>query len=288
MTRRPVTRVMWASLAAVTVTACGGTTAERSAVTTQSPITTDPIVASQATIPTEATITPPTSADRPDATVIAPVPAASEESAPIRSVTLGGRGSEYGVPDRGIVDLGVSARRATVIEATTAASDAGAAMIAALEAVGVPTSDVQTSQFSIQPYYSQWDYTVIAGYETTLGYRVVVPDVAALGSTLATAVEAGGDSVRAWSVSFEGDPADHIDAARAAAWADVRARAAATALEIGEPIGKLLDVHEKVLLTSPAGMSQGGEGDSASFEVPVSPGVVGVIVLLTVTYQIGE
>jgi hypothetical protein len=34
-------------------------------------------------------------------------------------------------------------------------------------------------------------------------------------------------------------------------------------------------------------MMQGGEGDSASFDIPISPGVVGVIVLLTVTYAIG-
>jgi len=35
-------------------------------------------------------------------------------------------------------------------------------------------------------------------------------------------------------------------------------------------------------------MSQGGQGDSASFDIPVSPGVVGVVVLLTVTFAIGE
>jgi hypothetical protein len=34
-------------------------------------------------------------------------------------------------------------------------------------------------------------------------------------------------------------------------------------------------------------MRRCGEGDSASFDISISPGVVGVIVLLTVTYAIG-
>jgi uncharacterized protein YggE len=152
----------------------------------------------------------------------------------------------------------------------------------------LPASNIQTSQFSIQPTYDQYNYTLITGYETSIGYRVTMPDVLTLGGVLARATEAGGDSVRAWSVGFEGDPAAHIDAARAAAWNDVRARAQATAEEIGEPLGQVVDVHEKMLVTSPSGMMQGGEGDSASFEIPVSPGVVGVIVLLTVTYEIGS
>ena len=160
-------------------------------------------------------------------------------------------------------------------------------MIAALKAAGIPDDGIQTSQFSIHPYSNQYDYNQIDGYETTLGYRVTVPDVGELGELLADAVGSGGDSVRAWSIGFAGEPADHMAAARSQAWDDVRARAAATASEIGEPLGAVLDVHEKVLVTSPQGMMQGGEGDSASFDIPISPGVVGVIVLLTVTYAIG-
>jgi uncharacterized protein YggE len=218
------------------------------------------------------------------ATASAPTePAAAE---PTRSITVGGMGAEYGPPSRTVVDIGVSARRPTVTEATQQASAAGAALIAALQAGGIPAEGIQTSQFGINPTYDQYDYARVVGYETQIGYRVTVPDVGELGAVLGRAVESGGDSVRAWSISFAGEPADHMAAARAEAWEDVRGRAAATAGEIGEPLGDVLDVHEKVLVTSPQGMMQGGEGDSASFDIPISPGVVGVIVLLTVTYAI--
>jgi hypothetical protein len=51
-------------------------------------------------------------------------------------------------------------------------------------------------------------------------------------------------------------------------------------------LGPVLDAHEKVLITSPQGMGQGGEGDSASFDVPISPGLSGVVILLTVTFGV--
>lgn len=224
-----------------------------------------------------------------DSSTAATATAATEPTAaePTRSITVGGMGAEYGPPSRTVVDIGVSARRPTVNEATQQASAAGAALIAALRANGVSAEGIQTSQFGINPTHDQHDYTRIIGYETQIGYRVTVADVGELGAVLGRAVQAGGDSVRAWSISFAGEPADHMTAARAEAWEDVRGRAAATADEISEPLGEVLDVHEKVLVTSPQGMMQGGEGDSASFDIPISPGVVGVIVLLTVTYAIG-
>ncbi|MGB8360818.1 MAG: hypothetical protein WCE80_05415, partial [Acidimicrobiia bacterium] len=70
------------------------------------------------------------------------------------------------------------------------------------------------------------------------------------------------------------------------AWADVAHRAEDTARLAGASLGAVLDVHEKVLVSTSTGMYQGGEGDAASFDIPVSPGVSGVVVLLTVTYEI--
>lgn len=238
-----------------------------------------------------ATQTPGTSA------VIEETATASDETVPAdtsgvevdtaRHITVGGSGADYGPPDRSVVDIGVSARRPSVAEATQQASAAGASMIDALEAAGVAADDIQTSQFGVNPYNDEFDYTRVVGYESQIGYRVTISDPGDLGSVLARAIEAGGDSVRAWSVSFEGDPAGHMEIARTEAWDDVRARAAATAAQLGEPLGEVIDVHEKVLVTSPRGMMEGGEGDTASFQIPIAPGVVGVIVLLTVTYGIG-
>ena len=159
-------------------------------------------------------------------------------------------------------------------------------MTAALEAMGVPSERIQTSEFSINPFYD--DYPIIGGYDATIGYRVVLPDVDEVGAILASAIDAGGDDVRAWGIHFETDPDGLIEEAREQAWADLVTRAEDIARLAGEPLGEVLDVHEKVLMTSPQGMSAAGEGDSAPFVIPVSPGVTGVTVLLTATYAIGN
>ena len=225
-------------------------------------------------------------------TPAAPEPAdtnvADQASAETRSITVGGMGSEYAAPTRMIVDIGVSARRPSVAEASAAASAAGAALVATLEEAGVPSSGIQTSSLWINPYFDPMMYQNVVGYDVSIGYNVVVPDVDSVGAVLGQAIQAGGDSVRASSIRFETEPAGLMEAARQEAWTDVKARAEATADLAGEPLGVVLDVHEKVLLTSPHGMTQGGEGDTAAFDVPVAPGVAGVIVLLTVTYAIGE
>lgn len=86
---------------------------------------------------------------------------------------------------------------------------------------------------------------------------------------------------------FEVDPAGLIETARERAGADVSARAESLAGLAGEPLGDVLDVHEKVLVSTSQGMCQSGEGDSVSFDISVSPSVAGVVVLLTVTYATG-
>ncbi|MEA2000631.1 MAG: SIMPL domain-containing protein [Actinomycetota bacterium] len=203
-----------------------------------------------------------------------------------RSITVGGVGSEYTEPERSVVDISLSSRGATVEEASRAAAASAEAIKSALTTAGVPSSGIQTSDLSIRPVYD--NHPTIIGYEMRLGYRVTIHDVDTVGSLLADSIAAGGDDVRASSIRFEADPAGLMDAARTKAWIDVETRAQSLAGLANEQLGAVLDIHEKVLITSPQGMMQGGEGDSASFDIPVSPGVAGVTVLLTVTFAIGE
>lgn len=219
--------------------------------------------------------------------VAAPAPPASDPvDVAVRTITVGGVGTEYDEPDRCIIDIGVSSRRSTVGDSGAAAAASAAAMTEALLADGILPQDIQTSEFSVYPYYD--DYPEISGYETHIGYRVAMPDVSGVGAVLASAMNAGGDDVRAWGLRFEADSTGLIETARQAAWADVSSRAEALAGLAGEPLGEMLDAHEKVLVTTSQGMYQGGEGDSATFDIPVSPGVTGVVVLLTVTFAVGE
>lgn len=281
-------RVLLTGLTVAVLVACAGDSGRELAESTG-----DDAV-STATEAPDTAVTPPAAspASEPAATSVLDDPPPADPSdarlaSQVRSITVGGMGAEYATPVRSVVNLAVSVRRPTVEEASEVASAAASAVIAAIEARGVPASDIQTSEFMIFPVSDPYNYQLITAYEVTLGYNVAFSDIDDVGSVLAEAIVAGGNSVRANGVRFEPDPAALMGAARAKAWEDVRARAAATAELAGEPLGAVLDVHEKVLITSPQGMVQGGEGDSASFDIPVAPGSAGVIVLLTVTYEIG-
>ncbi|MGF1665776.1 MAG: SIMPL domain-containing protein [Acidimicrobiia bacterium] len=204
------------------------------------------------------------------------------------SITVGGKGSAFDTPDRCVVTLGISTRRSTVAKAGNAAAHSARALVGTLTAAGVAESDIQMSEFNIYPYYgTTWEEsTQLEGYQADFGYRVVLTDTESVGEILGTAIESGGDDARAWGISFETDPDGLIDIARLEAWKDAASRAAALSELIGKPLGEVLDVHEKVMMTTPSGMSQGGQGDAAPFDIPVAPGVAGVIVLLTVTYEL--
>ena len=262
---------------AMALFACADTVAEPDARTTADTIS----------IPAAATET--TTADTSSLPVVVTETTTAGEPTPEpveRSITVGGIGRKYATPDRCVLSLGVHSRRDTVLTSARAASAAGEALVAALLDEGVLEHEIQTADFSVEPYYT--DYPAIGGYETRIGYNVVMPDVDRVGSVLKAAITAGGDDARAWGIRFEADTADLIGPARQIAWADAEARARHLAELIGEPVGVVLDVHEKVLITGPQGMVQGGEGDSASFDIPASPGVAGVVVLLTVTFSIGN
>lgn len=225
-----------------------------------------------------------TSEPSPTTTTILPT-----TTAPARQMTVGGMGERAAVPDRAVLSLAVHCQRPSVEEATRSAGSSVTARLAALTGEGVAPSDVQSSDTSINPTYRypQNDMPQIAGYEVYFGYRVTMADPTTVGTVLAKAVAAGGDDVRASSVWFHVDQTTVTDQAREVAWADARGRAEAIAALAGEPLGKVLDVHEKVLVTSPQGYMQGGEGDEGGFSVPMLAGVTGVTVLLTVTYAFG-
>ena len=201
-----------------------------------------------------------------------------------RSITVGGVGTMYAEPVRSVLDLGVGVRRSTVGESTRVAAESADAMREALYAMGVEPESVQTTDFVVGPFYEDWP--TISGYETSITYRVVVSDIGEVGAVLAAATRAGGDDVRAVGIRFEADAAALTDQAREEAWADVTHRAKETARLAAVTLGNVLDSHEKVLVSTSRGLYQGGEGDSASFDIPVSPGVTGVVVLLTVEFEI--
>ncbi|MGB8360942.1 MAG: SIMPL domain-containing protein, partial [Acidimicrobiia bacterium] len=187
--RRPFALVVTAAL----VLAACGNPGSSSAPTTSSP--------SPSTTQSLETTTAPTTAGN-------PVVADDQQT-----LTVGGLGRMYAEPVRAVVDLGVTVRRPTVYEATRVAARSAEAMRDVLLEQGIDPKDIQTTDYYVGTYSLDWP--TITGYETTIGYRVSIPDVGTVGVVLAAATEAGGDDVRASGIRFEADATALTDDARA-------------------------------------------------------------------------
>jgi uncharacterized protein YggE len=207
----------------------------------------------------------------------------------IMGITVSGQGETTGVPDLATVNLGVEASQDTV---QAAREDAAAAMnqvIAVLQDRGIEERDIQTSSFNIYPRYDQNGQN-ITGFQVSNQITVKVRDLNALGSIIDEVVTAGGDLTRFQDVSFSiENPKPLEEQVRAAAVADLTAKANQLANLTGVQLGQLVSISESVSFPYPVPFAEKAfAGQDAASATPVVPGEVQVMVTLNATFAIQE
>jgi uncharacterized protein len=207
----------------------------------------------------------------------------------IMGITVSGQGEATGVPDLATVNLGVEASQDTV---QAAREDAAAAMnqvIAVLQDRGIEERDIQTSSFNIYPRYDQNGQN-ITGFQVSNQITVKVRDLNALGSIIDEVVTAGGDLTRFQDVSFSiENPKPLEEQVRAAAVADLTAKANQLANLTGVQLGQLVSISESVSFPYPVPFAEKAfAGQDAASATPVVPGEVQVMVTLNATFAIQE
>ena len=108
------------------------------------------------------------------------------------TITVNGSGKASTVPDRACFTFGVDTKRNTAVDASNANNRDMQQLIDALRAAGVPEKDIQTSQISLYPDYS--DSGDLRGYEATNSVTVCV-SLEKAGAALQAAVGAGANQV---------------------------------------------------------------------------------------------
>jgi len=184
---------------------------------------------------------------------------AGETQAPVRTITVVGRGEVKAKPDIATVNLGVEVTAPTVTEAMTEANARMKTILAAMKALGIADKDIQTSNFSInferrEPSAPDVPQTTPGakpgGAQTPAGFyrvnnmvQVTVRDLNKVGDVLDAAVEAGANNV--WGISFGLDNTEVLEAqAREKAVADARARAESLAKLNGVVVGDVIAISE--------------------------------------------
>lgn len=199
-----------------------------------------------------------------------------------------GHGEASAAPDRATIAVGVEVRAASMVEARDRAAAAQTRLLAAVQAQGVASSDIQTATLTLQPEY---DYSEsgrrLLGYLAQNQVRVRVCDLTKLGATLDAAVDAAGDEARVSGVSFEiVDPAGIQAEARRRAVADARAKAEALAAQMGVRLGAPIAIEESGAGGPvPAPMMRMAAYDHAA-PTPVSAGEIDTAVDVSVRWSI--
>ncbi len=162
-------------------------------------------------------------------------------------VEVTGEASVNAAPDFARVALGVTNTEKTAGEAMAANAKAANALVSLIKSEGVAPADIQTSEVSISPMFSQpapgqKTAPTITGYSVSNNVAVTLRDIPRLGSLLDKAVTAGANSI--YGVGFgHNDPSALLDSARTVAVADARRKADIYATGAGARIGRTHDPH---------------------------------------------
>ena len=159
-------------------------------------------------------------------------------------ISVSGQGLVSGTPDLAILNLGVEAIRITVQLARDDAAAAMGQVIEVLKENGVADQDIRTRNFNINPRYDR-DRRSITGYQVNNQLTVKIRDLDRISQIIDEVTVAGGDLTRFQSITFSIEDTKPLEEqARAAAVADLMAKANQLATLTGVNLGKPFSISE--------------------------------------------
>ena len=183
-----------------------------------------------------------------------------------RWVEVSGEGSVGAAPDFARVTLGVTSTGKNAGEAMAANAKAANALVSLLKAEGVAPADIQTSELSISPMFSQappgqQTAPTITGYSVSNNLSVMLRDIPRLGALL--------------------------DKARPLAVADARRKAEIYASAGGARIGRLMVLTEEAGGQMPVAFSR-AYAAGAPAPTPIEAGEDKLTVTVTARFELTQ
>jgi uncharacterized protein len=208
-----------------------------------------------------------------------------------RWIEVSGEGSVSAAPDFARVTLGVTSAGRNAGEAMAANAKAANALVSLIKAEGVAAADIQTSDVSISPMFSQSSpgqasAPTITGYGVSDNVTVIVRDIPRLGALLDGAVAAGANSI--YGIGFgHNNPSALLDKARPLAVADARRKAEIYASAGGARIGRLMVLTEEAGPQPPVAFSRAYTAGAAA-PTPIEAGEDKLTVTITARFELTQ
>lgn len=156
-----------------------------------------------------------------------------------------GEGKVEIVPDTANITVGITVNRAGTVEAAESEiNEINNSIIASLKDLGIPTEDIKTSNYSINPNYTYDERTQrIDGYNAQASVTIRTQEIDLAPQVVSRATEAGANQVNGISYSVD-DPAKFREEARTAAIENAKQQAEKLASELGISLGKVSNIVE--------------------------------------------
>ncbi len=211
---------------------------------------------------------------------------AATNTAPVRQITVVGKGETKAAPDTASVQLGVQTEAETARQALTDNNTKMQTLVARLKELGIADKDIQTSNISIYARYDDRGRDVL-GYQVSNTVTVTIRNISQTGEVLDKVVDAGANSVM--GISFMIDQPSLLEqTARDQAIQDARTRAEAMAKASNATIGQVLSITENIGSTPPpvypAAERATAAGDAAM--VPIQTGEQTVTAQVQITFEL--
>jgi uncharacterized protein YggE len=220
----------------------------------------------------------------------APALADTTPDATPRTLTVSGQGEVKAVPDRAQLSTGVVSRARTAAQALADNARAMTAVIDTLKRAGIAEKNIQTSNFSLSPQYSEpkpGTPARIAGYEATNTVSVTVDGIDKVGPAIDALVAAGSNQIDGPSFTFSDDET-LLGRAREAAVKDAVRRAETIARAAGVTLGPILAISESgsAVPFADKRMFRALAGNAAAPQTPIAAGEDSVSASVSITWEI--
>lgn len=210
-----------------------------------------------------------------------------------REISFSGEGKVYAKPDLAIVQLGMSSEATTSEAVVKDNTDKMNAITAAIKALGVADTDIQTTNYNLSPKYNYTDNkgSFIDGYTLNQNIQVKIRDFNNISAVLQKTTSLGANTID--QLQFTIDNPDKLKAqATDVAITNAKTKATNIASASGLKLGKIVNVYEGggVIAPTPnyatADKAMGMGGGSSITAPDIQTGQQEIDVTMSVTYQV--
>jgi len=205
-------------------------------------------------------------------------------------ITLSATGEVRAAPDMATVSAGVVAEAPTAAEALRANNRQMNGVFDALARAGIERADIQTSNLSINPVWSNFEGNRerrITGYQATNTVTARVDDLDSLGQTIDALVGSGANQIQGVNFMLE-DRDAAMREARLEAVAELRELADLYAGALGVELGRIIEFSESSGGGYQPPVMYAARNMAMDESTPIAGGEVGISVTVTASFAIVE